>query len=219
MVKIVSKIVFLALVVFSLLTFSYPAETLALWAKRFDNNGWSEFGGVWPTESGGYYLWGTTHDPFEPYETRKSYLLLSRLDASGNVLWTNKIYTGDYDNLFISELGSNNFFLQGWTSLTQGGDRDPVWAKYTVNPANGAMTKIFGKVFKGSGDDSLSFAISESGDIGIGTGVTNSFSGKPNDDDMLVVKIDSSTGEKEWSKVFDHGLKDHNPTVIPISGG
>ena len=92
-------------------------------------------------------------------------------------------------------------------------------AKYTVNPANGAMTYIFGKVFKGSGDDSLSFAISESGDIGIGTGITNSFSGNPNDDDMLVVKIDSSNGKKEWSKVFDHGLKDHDPTVIPISGG
>ena len=52
MVKIVSKIVFLALVRFSLLTFSYPAETLALWAKRFDNNDWSEFGGVGQQRAG-----------------------------------------------------------------------------------------------------------------------------------------------------------------------
>ena len=80
MVKMVSRIVFLALVVFCLFTFSYPADTFALWAKRFDNNGWNDFGGIWPSESGGYYLWGLTSDPFEPDETRKDYLLLSKLD-------------------------------------------------------------------------------------------------------------------------------------------
>ena len=219
MFKTPGKLFLFGIVVLSFLQFSHPDNAFALWAKRFDNNGWSEFGGVWPGEDGGYYLWGSTSNPSEPQATRKTYLILSKLNSSGVPQWSRKIYTGDYDNLSIHDLGGGHFFVQGTTQTSKSGLSDVIWAKFTVNSSTGDFTPVFQKIFRGSGDDSLAFSISESGDVIIGTGSTNSFSGDPDDDDMLIIKIDPSSGGRVWSKVFDHGLEDQSPIVLEVSDG
>ena len=144
---------------------------------------------------------------------------LSRLNASGGVQWTKKIYLEDYDNLMAIELAGGKFLITGMTQTSQTGQSDVLWAKFNVNASTGAFTPIFQKAYKGLGDDSMGFGIWEDGDIKIGTGATNSFGIDPNDDDMMIAKVNPSNGNIEWSKVFDHSMKDQAPSLIEVSGG
>jgi hypothetical protein len=219
MSKTVGRLLWLVLLAVFFLGFAYPDRAFALWAKRYDNNGWRDIGAVWPTDAGGYYLWGSTSDPAEAVLERKTHLLLAKLAATGNVQWANRIDTGDFDHFFLSELSGNNVFIQGWTSTTFTGDSDAVWAKFTVDAGTGAMTPVFQKAFKGTGSDTLSFAVSEGGNFDIGVGTTYAFSGSTEDRDMLIVKLNAASGNIDWSKVLHHGSQDSVPNLTPLAGG
>ena len=210
------KKVFFWVAAISVIVFSHPQQTLALWAKAFGTS-WLEYGVLsWPTEGGGYYVWSQSSDPAG---TGKKYLLLSKLNASGDIQWSKKIYAGDYDNLSIFELDDGKFFVQGTTKTSSTAATDALWAKFSVNSSTGNFTPVFQKVFRGSGDDSLGFGLDEDGEIAVGTGMTNSFSGDPNDLDMVLVKINSTNGTVEWSKVYHHSVKDQGASLMEVSGG
>lgn len=219
MSKKMGRLLWLVLPAVFFLGYADPDHAFASWAKRYDNNGWSDTGAVWPTDAGGYYLWGTTSDPAEAVNIRKTHLLLAKLTSSGNVQWANRIDSGDFDYFFVSAVSGNHVFLQGWTSPTLTDASDAVWAKFTVNPETGAMTPVFQKAFKGAGADTLSFAGSTDGTFDIGVGTTYAFSGSTEDRDMLIAKLDPDTGTIVWSKVLDHGTQDTVPYLLPLSGG
>jgi len=211
----IRRMFLLMVLFFSLITLSYPDHALALWAKTFGTS-WNEYGTFGPASGGGYYVMSQSADTSG---TGKKYLILSRLNASGGVQWSKKIYLEDYDSLGAMELADGKFLITGMTQTNQTAPTDALWAKFNVNVSNGTFTPIFQKAYKGSGDDSLGFGIWEDGDIKIGTGATNSFSGNPDDDDMMIVKINSSNGNIEWSKVFHHSIKDQAPSLIEVSDG
>jgi len=212
----IRRIVCLIVILIPIFALSYPGDALALWAKTFGTS-WNEMGSVLgPTSGGGYYLAAQSTDTSG---TGKKYLLLSRLNGSGSVQWSKKIYLEDYDTLTAIELADGKFLITGMTQTSQSGQSDVLWAKFNVNASTGAFTPIFQKAYKGSGDDSLGFGIWEDGDIKVGTGATNSFSGDPNDEDMMIAKVNPSNGNIEWSKVFHHSTKDQSPSLIEVSDG
>jgi hypothetical protein len=132
--------VFLLMVLsFSLITLSYPDHALALWAKTFGTS-WNEYGTFWPTSGGGYYVMSQSADTSG---TGKKYLLLSRLNGSGSVQWSKKIYLEDYDALTAIELSDGKFLITGMTQTSQTAQTDVLWAKFNVNASNGTFTPIF----------------------------------------------------------------------------
>ena len=105
-----------------------------------------------------------------------------------------KSLRGAYDNFFISELGNGRLLIHGTTQASSSGATNAVWAEYTVNQSTGALTKVFSKTYKGSGDDQLFLTEDSSGALW-GQGSTTSFEGTTGNSDMILAKINSSTGD------------------------
>lgn len=192
-----------------LIPFFFSTDAFGLWAKRFDSS-WADAGGIiGPYESGDYYLMLFS---MNPSGTNKQYSLLAKFNASGIAQWAKKVYVGDYDQLSIIPLEDGGFFVSGTTQTTQSGYTNVLWAKL-----NSSWNQIYGKVFGGSREESIVFTPTDDGGF-IGTGHSNSYGANEDDDDMLILKIDSS-GNIQWSKVFHHGLEDKAPELLKISDG
>ena len=197
------------LFVFSYLMFSHPGDANALWSKTFGTS-WDETGNIVPATGGGYYLSMISIDPSGGSER---YHLFSKLDSSGAVQWTKKIYIADYDTLVISELEAGSLFVQGETRTSATGPTDIVLAKFTID-SSGNFTPAFQKKFSGSGNDSMIFWSSGSGQI-LGTGTTQSGS----DQDMWLMNVNPSTGNPALNKVFHYSSDNSAPDLLEISGG
>jgi hypothetical protein len=208
MKKVLSVIALCAL----LTVFLLSGQASATWVKAFGTP-WNDVGGIWPTESGGYYVWALSQNPADPLDR---YLLLSRLNATGVIQWTKKIYVSTHDQLLATEMANNEFFVGGTTKTGITGPTDIVWAKFSVNPATGAFTPVFQKSFGGSGSESCGFTEITGGGR-LCTGYTNSY-GDADDRDMLIIKI-AGNGNIDWAKVLHHGDNDSAPSLHEISGG
>jgi hypothetical protein len=135
----IRRVFFLMVLFFSLITLSYPDHALALWAKTFGTS-WNEYGILWPTSGGGYYIMSQSADTSG---TGKKHVLLSRLNASGSVQWSKKIYVEGYDSLAAMELADGKCLIMGMTQTSQTAPSDVLWAKFNVNASNGTFTPIF----------------------------------------------------------------------------
>jgi hypothetical protein len=199
--------VFLLMVMFlSLFIFSIPHVALASWAKAFGTTG-SDYGGVWPTDNGNYYLWLSSGSG------AAEKLYLSQLNSSGVIQWTKTIDGPGEDDLSIEELADGSFFVSGTTkSFGTAGGWNILWAKFTSS-----FTPVYQKVFGGAQDESTKFTQTTDGGF-IAAGTTNSYGFSTNDKDILVIKINAS-GEIQWSTVIHHGLDDARAGILEVSDG
>jgi hypothetical protein len=192
----------------------WPGLGNATWIKAY-GTAWDDSGGMWPTGSGGYYVWANSDNPEDP---RNGYLLLSKLNANGVIQWTKKIYVSTHDQLLATEMENNYFFVGGMTKTGTAGQQDVVWAKFGVDPATGVFTPVFQKSFGGSRNELCNFTQLTGGGY-LCTGTTNSY-GDADDRDMLVIKIIANGSiDTGWAKVFHHGKQDSAPSMQEISGG
>lgn len=182
----------------------------ATWIKTYGTQN-ADFGATIPSTQGGYYL---SINSIPASSSTKPSPLISKLNATGKPLWTKKITTGAYDSFFISELGNGRLLLHGTTQASTSGASNAVWAEYTVNQSTGALTKVFSKAYKGSGDDSLFLTEDSTGALW-GQGSTTSFEGTTGNSDMIVAKINPSTGVPIWSSVLNYDFDDSVAGFIP----
>ncbi|MDO9104371.1 MAG: hypothetical protein Q7U57_05360 [Methylovulum sp.] len=185
-----------------------PAQ--AEWIKSYGTKN-SEYGSVMPTSQDNYYL---SMLSAASSANAKPATLFSLLNANGVPTWAKKITTGAYDSFFLSELGNGRILLQGTTQTTATGPGDAVWAVYNVNRTTGALSPVFKKTYTGKGDDLLGITEGSSGVLW-GTGSTTSFSQDGKGTDMIVAKINASTGAPDWSKVYHYDYKDSITAFIP----
>ena len=182
----------------------------AEWIKSYGtiNN---EFGSVTPSPKGGYYLSAVSTPKASG---SKSVALFSLLNLNGKPLWTKKITSGAYDFFSLSELSDGRVLLSGITKLSASGLNNPVWAVYNVNRTTGALSPVFRKTYNGKADDQL-FITQDSQGILWGTGTTTSFSLDGKGTDMIVAKINPTTGAPVWSKVYHNNYRDSIAAFIP----
>jgi len=191
----------------SLLAFGTAQAT---WIKTYGTAN-ADFGASIPSSQGGYYI---SVNSIPASASTKPSVLLSKLNASGKLLWTKKITTGAYDSFFISELSNGRLLINGTTQASSSGASNAVWAEYTVNQSTGALTKVFSKAYKGSGDDDLFLTEDSSGALW-GQGSTTSFEGTTGNSDMIIAKINSNTGVPIWSSVLNYDFDDSVAGFLP----
>ncbi len=198
---------------FSALTLAFSllasGAAQAEWIKSYGTNN-NEFGTVMPSSQDSYYLSMLSTS----ISTAKSVALLSLLDANGVPAWTKKITTGAFDSFLLSELNDGRLLLQGKTQLSANGSGNAVWAVYNVNRVTGALSPVFSKSYPGKGNDELTITQDNQGGLW-GTGSTTSFSQDGKGKDMIVAKINATTGTPIWSKVFHSDYKDAIAAFIP----
>ena len=114
----------------------------------------------------------------------------------------------------LSELSDGRVLLSGTTQPSATGPGNPVWAVYNVNRTTGALSPVFRKTYKGKGDDHLTITEDSQGVLW-GTGSTTSFSLDGKGTDMIVAKINSTTGVPVWSKVYHNNYHDSIAAFIP----
>lgn len=182
----------------------------AAWIKTYGTAN-ADFGATMPSSQGGYYL---SLNSIPSSTSTKPSALIAKLNTAGKPLWTKKITSGAYDNLFISELGNGRLLLHGTTQASSSGATNAVWAEYTVNQSTGALTKVFSKTYKGSGDDDLFLTEDSTGALW-GQGSTTSFEGTTGNSDMIIAKINPSTGVPIWSSVLNYDFDDSVAGFIP----
>lgn len=183
----------------------------AEWIKSYGTKN-NDFGTLTPSPRGGYYL-STISTP--KASGSKSVALFSLLNPNGKPLWTKKISSGAYDSFFLTELKDGRILLQGTTNQTSAtGPGDPVWAIYNVNRSTGTLSPVFRKTFVGEGKDYLTITEDSQGVLW-GNGSTTSFSQDGKGTDIIVAKINSTTGSPVWSKVYHNNYQDSIAAFIP----
>jgi hypothetical protein len=182
----------------------------AEWIKSYGTIN-DEIGVVTRSSKGGYYLAAVSTPKASG---SKSVALFSLLNLNGKPLWTKKITSGAFDNFSLGELSNGRVLLQGTTQSTATGPGNPVWAVYNLNRTTGALSPVFRKTYKGKGDDHLTVTENSPGVLW-GTGSTTSFSLDGKGTDMIVAKINPTTGVPVWSKVYHNNYYDSIEAFIP----
>jgi len=154
------------------------------WEKLFGNGG--DDGGkyVQQTSDGGYIVAGLYNSTY--------YVLLLKLDASGNLQWS-KTYNVGY-GLFVQQTHDGGFILTGFAAGLAFGGNDVVLIK-TDATGNIQWKKVYG----GAADDWGDY-VEQTHDGGyIVAGYTTSYGA--GGADLFLLKVDS-LGTKQWDKTY-----------------
>ncbi len=164
------------------------------WEKLF--GGAADDGGkyVQQTADGGYIVTGI-------YVNNPAYILLLKLDASGNLQWS-ETYNVGY-GLFVQQTNDGGFILSGFSATGLGfGGNDIVLIKADAN-GNTQWKKIYG----GAGDEWGDY-VEQTKDGGyIVAGYTTSYGA--GSADLFLLKVDS-LGTKQWDKMYGGAGGDGN---------
>jgi hypothetical protein len=188
--------------------FSSAAVDAAQWSKVYGSTG-DESGAIWPIDTGGYYLSGSTTS----YAGGRN-ALFAKLNVPGTVSWAKKIGGSAEDLLSVVNVSGGGFLVTGMTKSfgTAPTKYNIVWAKFN---GDATWTPVYQKVFGGAGDEIGGFELTSDGGL-LFCGTSDSYAA--NDDDILILKI-NSVGSVVWTKVLHKGPTDSASQAIELSDG
>jgi hypothetical protein len=189
-----------------LYAFSAGVVYAAQWTKVYGGTG-TESGIVYPIDTGGFYLSGSTTP-----KGGNTDALFAKLTASGLVSWAKTIGGSAEDHLAVVKV-DNGYLVTGNTKSfpSPGDDYNLVWAKF-----NASWAPVYQKVFGGGGDEGGIFYPNSQGGL-LFCGTTGSL-GAEGDDDILIMKI-NSLGNIVWTKAFHKGTTDQAGSIIELDNG
>jgi hypothetical protein len=195
-----------------------------VWAKTLGGSGWDGDGLLATTADGNYLLtaYSSSTDGDISGGKGKGDVVVFKLDASGNIIWT-KIYGGsDYDSpASIITTNDGGSIIVGSTSSNDGdvvgqhGSDEDMWVLKLDNNGQKTWQATLGSTtwengysiaqLTDGGYMALGFSIGDDGDV----------SGNHGDKDYWVVKL-SSAGKKLWQRSFG-GPGEELPEAIAAS--
>lgn len=197
-----------------------------LWDKTFNGNGWERANAIMATSDNGYLITGTTGGSttgdFSGSSGKEMFLL--KIDAAGNKQWI-KYYGGGHEVAYAMAASPDGGYVLAGYTMSNSGD-------VTGNPTIGMYAWIVKT--NASGDLvwqrliphlnlTTARAITPSGDGGY---IVAGFVVKPelsdngmsNDEDLLVVKLNSD-GSIAWQKQYGGTHQDRANAITPTQGG
>ncbi len=179
-----------------------------LWS-RFFNDGLTDLGyGVIQTPDNGFLLVGDTRLT----EQSNSNVLLIKLDAFGNKIWSKQFGGSNDDSGFriIPTVRSGGYLIVGSTSSFGAGSSDVLLIKLDAN-GNEVWTEVHGTAGKDAGR-----AVIEVSDGYLVTG--HAFNAANNSSDLYLLKADFA-GKKVWDKFFGTSQIDEGHSLVQMNDG
>jgi hypothetical protein len=177
-----------------------------LWTKLYGSSNYDDANAVRVLSDGGYILGGQSDNPGNGFDQ-----FLIRTDASGNVIWTNKLGTLGTDNVESIVLVADGFILGGSSSSVAGGDDDGYLVKTDT-----AGIQMWAKMYGDTAPDDIHRVESTTDGGFIMSGTTSSYGDEnPN---IWMVKT-NSTGDTLWNKTFGRHNHDHGYSGQQTSDG
>ncbi|RDC64881.1 T9SS type A sorting domain-containing protein [Adhaeribacter pallidiroseus] len=191
-----------------------------VWVVKLDRDGnklWDRTLGYKEGDDNPTFLLATPDNQFLLGGTYNGYWLL-KLDTNGQQVWEKRYFAGILQKVITTFDGG--FLLGGWSghSITQDKSEpvigDPFWEypDYWVVKIDVNGNKIWDKTLGGTSEDVL-ISMAETPDHGFLLGGTSSSkrgadkSEDSNYEDMWLIKINGTNGQKEWDKTFVNGGK------------
>jgi hypothetical protein len=179
-----------------------------LWTRVIGGPDWDEAHGVIQTDDGGFVLVGYTYN----YGAGVADVLVSKLDASGNHLWT-KVMGGDGNEaaLSVAPASDGGFVVAGETNSFGAGDYDAFISRFD-SAGNYLWTRTLG----GSGYDlAVSVVLTSDGGFAV-AGYTSSYG--VGGWDMFVASFDS-LGNYLWMRTLGGDGTDVAQGLVQASDG
>lgn len=193
-----------------ILLFKLDANGQKVWEKTFGGSGWDGDGVLAATADGNYLL--TAYSSSTDGDISGGHgggdVVIFKLDASGNKLWT-KIYGGsDYDSpASIISTTDGGSIIVGSTSSNDGdvvgqhGSDEDMWVLKLDNKGQKMWQSTLGSTGWENGYSITQLADGGYIALGFSTGNDGDVTGNHGDKDLWAVKL-SSTGKKLWQRSF-----------------
>jgi len=204
--KIISKTIFVCILVFLLLQLS--VARLYPWFKHYGGSTSDRAYSIQQTSDGGYIVVGYT----QSYTYGSQDFAIYKLDSSGNKVWFKHYGGSDYERaLSIQQTSDGGYIVAGYTESYTHGDED--FAIYKLN-SNG--NKVWFKHYGGTQDD-YGNSIQQTSDRGyIVAGYTESYT--HGGEDFAIYKLNSN-GNKVWFKHYGGSQSDKAVSIKQTTDG
>lgn len=194
-----------------ILTVKYDSNGVFQWAQRYNGtgNGTDAAKSIKVSTSGHVYVAGKSYNG-----TNTDYVLL-KYDTSGTLLWT-RFYdgsTGDDECVSMAMDNSENIFLTGFSTGTNGSNTDAATVQYNSSGVRNWVIRFDGS--SGGNDIGKSVTVDQAGNI-IVTGSTDTDnSASTINNDIFSVKYNSN-GIQQWIR-FYNGTANGNDDVNEVA--
>lgn len=191
------------------------------WTTQIGTPQVDQSGGVAVDGAGNAYITGLTNGSLDGTNAGNFDAFLTRIDASGNVLWTRQIGTVSFDgSTSIAVDGAGNSYITGRTNGNLGGTSEGGSDAFLMKFDTSGNQVWARQVGTAESDRGWAVAVDGSGNVYISGDTKGSFDGFGNqgEKDAFLVKFDTS-GNKLWTRQIGTEYTDTSDAVAVDNAG